>query len=105
MDVSALEQYNARSIKRTIDLFGDAASEAFLGAYTPSAKKSKLIDDSETINQLDASEIKMATRIVASYRHVKDIPTPGAAKKGESAVSYLSRAGSKSSSDGTLNID
>jgi hypothetical protein len=102
MASSTLDSYNARSIKRTQELFGDVGTELFLEATMPSAKRAKLATDSMTNSELDASEIKMACRIMSSYNHVKDIPTPGTGKKAESAVAYLSRTSSKSSADGML---
>ena len=102
MAASTLEAYHNRANKRTHDIFGGSSSDSFLDASAPIAKKPKLKPDSSTEQTVDAAELKLSSRILASYNHVKDLPPPGAAKKAESSSSILNRLPSKSHADGTL---
>jgi len=101
MASSQLDVFNARSAKRTHELFGELGSEAFLDAMAPPAKKQKTLVELGADQEVQASDVKLASRILSSYAHVKDMPAPGSGKKNESAVAYLGRMSSKSSVDGT----
>lgn len=102
MAASKVDSFNARSAKRTLELFGSVSSEAFLDAMAPPAKKPKTVGEFQADQEVNASEIKLASRILSTYAHVKDMPLPGSGKKNETAVAFLSRTASKSSVDGTL---
>lgn len=101
MASSTLEAYHARAQKRTHELFGDESSESFLDSVAPTAKRSKLQAASDAPQTADPSEIKLSSRIIANYNHVKHLPPPGATKKNNSASAFLNTLASKSSADGT----
>lgn len=101
MAASSLEAYHARANKRTQDLFGASSSESFLDANAPTAKRAKLSADSASDSTLDSADVKLSSRILASYSHVKDLPPPGTGRKADSSASLLNRLPSSSNADGT----
>jgi hypothetical protein len=104
MASSSIQDLNGRSLRRTHDFFGGASSESFLASVMPSAKKQKLAELDATSDTINAGEIKLSSRILSIYGHVKDLPAPGSAKKNESATQFLNRTASKSSSECTSSI-
>lgn len=101
MAAPSLDAYHSRANKRTQDIFGDASLESFLDTNAPAAKRAKLKSDSSPTPTLDAADVKLSSRILASYGHVKDLPPPGASRKADSSASILNRLPSKSHADGT----
>lgn len=101
MAAPSLDAYHSRANKRTQDIFGDSSLETFLDANAPAAKRAKLKSDSSASPALEAADVKLSSRILASYSHVKDLPPPGASRRADSSASLLNRLPSKSNADGT----
>lgn len=82
------------SLNRTFDFFDDTNNLDLVN------KKSS---DDEQLNEprLKNSRVKMLSRIVSIYDHVKDLPIPGAKRK-DRGIAYLEKT--KKGSEGKDNL-